>query len=136
MVAGHDSPEPFIAFQQPVQRFQLAQVYRSEWPAFAPPNEPSEPFAQASRLSRDVVELSRHRPRPQCFKRISWYELRLLQPGQQTVAVIDPVDFRVHRSGNRIQEIQAERVGNEYGERTLGTRLSDIPERGLGHLRP
>jgi hypothetical protein len=32
----------------------------------------------------------------------------------QTVAAVDPVDLRVHRGGNRIQEIQIQRVGNEY----------------------
>ena len=39
----------------------------------------------------------------------------------------------VHGSGNRIQEIQTERVANEDGERALASGLSDIPERGLGH---
>src|SRR6185437_2158847 len=58
VLAGHYSPEPFVAVEQPVERLQLVQIFWPEWPPFVLPNEPSEPFAQASRLSRDIVELS------------------------------------------------------------------------------
>ena len=92
MVAGHDSPEPFIAFEQPVERLQLAQIFRREWPPFALPNEPSEPFAQASSLNRDIVELSRHGLCPQRLERFGRHELRLLQPDRQTV--VDEKAFR------------------------------------------
>jgi len=135
MVVGHDSPEPLVAFEQPVQRLQLANIFRSERPSLARPNEPSEPFAQASRLSRDVVEFSGRRLCPQGCQRLRWYELRLLQPGQQAIAAIDPVDLRINRSGHRIQEIQTGRVGNEYGGRALGGCLgTDFSVRGHGHL--
>jgi hypothetical protein len=80
---GHDSPEPFIAFEQPVERLQLTQIFRREWPPFALPNEPSEPFAQASRLNRDIVELSRHSLCPQRLERFGRHELRLLQPDRR-----------------------------------------------------
>ncbi len=132
---GRYPGEPFIVFEQPVQRLQLVQVFCAEWPSFVLPNESSEPFAKASRLSRDVVELSRHRLGAQGFKRISRYELRLLQPGQETVAVVDPVDFDVHWGSNRIQEIQTERVGEEHGGRPAGSHLCDLSVRNLGHLR-
>jgi hypothetical protein len=86
-------------------------------------------------LSRDIVEFSRHRLRPQSLKRVGWHELRLRQPGQQTVAVVDPVEFRVHRGGNRIEEIQTERVGDEYRGRAVENRLTNLLSVwGLGHL--
>ena len=117
MILGHDSTEPFIALEQPVQRLQLTQVSRSERPPFALPNEPSEPLAKASRLRRDVVELPRHPLCLQRFKRFRGYQLRLLQPRQHAIAVVDPVDLLVHWRGDRVQEIQTERVGDEYGGR-------------------
>ena len=91
----------------------------SERPPFVLPNESPEPFAQASRLSRDIVEFSGHGLCPQRLECFGRHELRLLQPGQQTVAVVDPVDFRVDRRRNRIEEIQAKRVGDEYRGRAF-----------------
>src|SRR5712672_1587629 len=135
VVVGHDLPEALVALEQPIQRLQLAYVFRREWPPLALVDKSSKPFAQASRLTRDVIELSRHRPCPQRFKRFTWDELRLLQPGQETVAVGDPVELRVHRGRNRIEEIQAERVGDEHGGRAVGSRLGDLSVLSLGHLR-
>ena len=75
MGVGHDSTEPFIAFEQPVQRLQLTQVVCRKWLPFALPDERSEPLAKASRLSRDVVELPGNRLCPQRFKRFGRDEL-------------------------------------------------------------
>jgi hypothetical protein len=113
LVLGHDSTEPLIAREQPVQRLQLAEVVGSERLPFALPDELPEPFAKASRLRRDIVELAGHPLCPQRFEGFRRNELRLLQPRQQTIAIADPVDRLVHRRGHRVQKIQAERVGDE-----------------------
>jgi hypothetical protein len=141
LALGHNAPEPFIAFEQPVELIQFAQVFRRKWPPFALPNKTSEPFTQVSRLRRDVVELASLRLCPQSFKRFGGHELRLLKPGQQALAVIYPVDFGVHRGSYRIEEVQSERIGNEYGGRALRSRLRDLSAgsgrsmRCLCHLR-
>jgi len=133
MIAGHDASEPFVPFEQPVQRVQFAQVLELERSPFAVPNETSEPFPKASGLSRDIVELSRHRLRLQSFERLGRHKSRLFQPIQETIAIVDPVDRRVHWGGYRIQKIQTERVGNEYGGRTAVSHLSDLSVQRFGH---
>ena len=86
-------------------------------------------------MGRDVVELSRHRRCPQGFKRFGRHELRLCQPGQQTVAIVDPVDFRVDWGGNRIEEIQAEGFvflcsrGRRWNRVSLTQKFSRIKRR-------
>ena len=89
MITGHDASEPFIALEQPVQRVQFAQILEVERSPFAVADEPPEPFPKASGLSRDIVELSRHRLRPQNFERLGRHKSRLFQPIQETVAVVD-----------------------------------------------
>ena len=76
-------------------------------------HEISEPFAQASRLIGHVVDFSRKSLGPDPFEYIGRHEPRLLEPVQQTFAVLDPVNWRIDRSRNRIQEIEAQSVGDE-----------------------
>jgi hypothetical protein len=115
MIAPHNSSERFIPFEQPVQRLQLLQVFGDERPASMSMNEGPEPLSKLSGLSRDAIQLSRNSLRPQAVQHLGRHEARLLQPTQEALAAVDPVDLPVHRRGDRVQEIQAERIGGEEG---------------------
>ncbi len=115
MIACHDLSEGFIPLQQPVQRLQLLQIFGDKRLAPMRLDEGPEPLAEASGLSGDAIQLSRNSPRPQRIENFGWHKARLLEPSQETVAAVDPVDLPVHRRGDRVQEIQAGCVGGEDG---------------------
>jgi len=79
---GHDPPEPLIAFEQPVQRFQLLQVFSRQWPACMAADERPEPFPQASCLSCHAIQFLRQGLRPQRFERLDRDKASLRQPVQ------------------------------------------------------
>src|ERR1700721_2033598 len=76
-------------------------------------NEASEPLAQSTGLVRNPVQLTWHRSRLQLIQGIRWNELGLSQPVQKAITIIQPVDRRIGWCRDRIQEIEAERVGNK-----------------------
>ena len=82
-------------------------------------NEGPEPFAQAASLIGDLVQLRRRRSRTQRIQRIRWNELGLSQPVEEALAIIKPIDRRIEGRRDRVQEIEAERVGNEICGRPL-----------------
>ena len=83
-----------------------------------------EPFAKASRLIRDIVEFAGKRLCPNALERVVRHKLRLLQPIQQAIAVADPVDRRIDRRRDRIQEIQSKRVGDKNRGLVLAIKLT------------
>src|SRR5258708_34829091 len=82
-------------------------------------NETSEPLAQSTRLVRHLVQFTRHRSRPQLIQRIRWNKLGLSQPPQEAIAVVEPVNRRIDRCRAGVQEIEAERVGDENCRRSV-----------------
>ncbi|WP_460877827.1 hypothetical protein [Rhodanobacter koreensis] len=43
--------------------------------------------------------------------------MRLLKPREQALAILDPVQTRIDRRGDGIEEIEAKAIGNKYGGR-------------------
>src|SRR5258708_4518246 len=87
-------------------------------------NEASEPLAQRTSLICNFVQFTRHRSRLQHIQCIRWNKLRLSQPLQQANAAVEPVNRCIDRCRDGIQEIEAERVGNENCRRSA---LHDRP---------
>ena len=116
--------ERFVTLQEPVQRAQFAKRFGRKRPPHMLANETSEPFAQSTSLVRHLVQFARHRSRPQLIQRVRWNKLGLRQPLQETVAVVEPVNRRIDRCRDGVQEIEAERVGDENCRRSV---LHDWP---------
>ena len=76
-------------------------------------NEGPEPFAQAASLGGDLVQFRRRRSGAQRIQRIRWNELGLSQPVEEALAIIQPIDRRIEGRRDRVQEIEAEGIGNE-----------------------
>src|SRR5262249_1336162 len=109
------------------------QALRGQRPAFALANEPPEPFPKTPRLCRDGIKLAGHRQLPQRLQRLGRHEPSLLQPGRQAVAIRDPVDRCIRRGGNRVEEVQAERVGDQQGGRVAASKLNNPSWRRPAH---
>jgi len=119
---GLDPAEGFVALQQAVQWTELAQGICRERPARMLAHEPPEPFAQGARLIRDLVQLVRRGTCCQRVQIIRRHQLRLCQPVDQAIAVVDPVHGRIDRRRHRVEEVEAERVGDEHGRRAVHER--------------
>lgn len=122
----HDSAEGFVALEQEVERFQGAQILCRERLSLVPRDKAPEPFAQRPSLIRNLVELARQRLRPDGPQHIDRHKLGLFQPIQQTFAVIDPIDRRINRRRDRIEEIQSERIADK-NRRCVLTHLRAFP---------
>src|SRR5579871_1613298 len=118
-IAWRDGLKPFVAREQIVERLQLALIAGAEWPSLVLPHKAPEPFAQASRLGRDIVEFPRLRLGPQALQHFGGHKACLLQPSQEAIAIGDPVNLGVDGRRDGIQKIQAERISNEDRGRTL-----------------
>ena len=95
-----------------------------ERPAHMLANEASEPLAQSTSLIRNLVQFTRHRSRLQLVQCIRWDKLGLSQPPQEAIAAVEPVNGCIDRRRDGVQEIEAERVGDENCRRSV---LHDWP---------
>src|SRR5215813_11395416 len=77
-------------------------------------NEASEPLAQLPRLIRDLVQLTRHRSPLELVQCVRRHKPGLSHPLQETIATVEPVHRRIDRRCDRVEEIKAERVGDEH----------------------
>src|SRR5215813_8618908 len=111
--------ERLVTRQEPVQRLEFVQRLRRERPAHMLMNEGSEPLAQISSLIRDFVQFTWHRSCLQLSQCTGWHKLGLSHPLQETIAAVEPVHRRVDRRRDGVQEIKAERVGNEHCRRSV-----------------
>src|SRR5262245_49636934 len=82
-------------------------------------NEASEPLAQISSLISDLVQLAWHRSRLQLIQCVGRHKLGLSQPLQETIATVEPVHRCIDRRRDGVQEIKAERVGDEHCRRSV-----------------
>ena len=121
--SSDDAAEARIAFEQAVERFQVVKVGGGQCAAFVGANEASEPFPQVARLGGDIIQFARCRPGSQIFQSPERHEAGLFQPGQEAVAVLDPVDRRIDGRSDRVQEIETERIGEEQGGRVVLVHL-------------
>jgi hypothetical protein len=62
---------------------------------------------------------------------VSGHQLRQRQPVDQAMTIIDPVDRRIERRRHRVEEVEAERVGDEHGGRAVHERSLAGREHGL-----
>src|SRR5262245_28855932 len=79
----------------------------------------AEPLAQSACLFRDDVQFTGHRSRLQFIECVRWDKLRLSQPLQEAIAAVEPSNRRIDRRRDRVQEIEADRVGDENGRRSV-----------------
>src|SRR5258705_6876994 len=116
--------ERFVTLQEPIQGTQLVERPGRQRPARMLSNEASEPLAQRTSLICNFVQS----PRPRCdFQHTQCTRgnnLRLSQPFQQANAAVERVNRCIDRCRDGIQEIEAERVGNENCRRSA---LHDRP---------
>src|SRR5258705_762650 len=116
--------ERFVTLQEPIQGTQLVERPGRQRPARMLSNEASEPLAQRTSLICNFVQFTRHRSRFQPIKCCRWNKLRRGQPLQQANAAVEQVNRCIDRCRDGIQEIEAERVGNENCRRSA---LHDRP---------
>ena len=116
--------ERFVAFQKPVQRTELAKRLWRERAPHVLLDKASEPFAQITSLVGHLVQFTWHRSLLHGVQRICWNKLGLIQPLEETIAALEPVDRSVDRRRDGIQKIEAERVGDESSGRSV---LHDWP---------
>src|SRR5665213_478167 len=100
MLTRHDPTKSLVTLQQPIERPKVFQIVDAKWPPLAVTNELSEPVSKRARLGGNAVEFSRHRLGSQRLERFRRHKLRLLQPSQKSLAILDPVDLSVGRCGN------------------------------------
>ncbi len=103
-----------IALEQLIQGFDLTQIFGDQRPPLPLPDKSPEPLAQIACPRRNVVEFGSRGPDTYFFEGCAGHQLRLFQPGKQAFPVADPVDFFIHRRCDRVQEIEARRIGDEY----------------------
>ena len=118
------SAEHLVAFQKPVQRIELAKRPWRKRTAHVLLDKASEPLAQVTSLVGHLVQFARHRALLQSVQCICWNKLGLSQPLQEAIAAVEPVNWSIDRRRDGIQEIEAERVGDEYRRRSA---LHDWP---------
>src|SRR3954454_17815746 len=94
---GIDPLEGVIALQQTIQWLKPGKTLRRQRTPFVLAHKASEPLAQAPRLIGDLVQLAGEGFCPNKLEGVRRRELRLFQPVQQAVAVIDPIDRGVDR---------------------------------------
>src|ERR1700733_7096942 len=114
----------FVALEQMIQRIEFAQHCGGQRRSFVPTHERAEPLPQVADLGRHLVELSQGSPIANPTQSRAWHESRLIEPGQKPFTVINPIHRNIDWSGNRVQKIEPQGVGDEYGWE------------GLGHERP
>lgn len=100
--------ECIVTFEELVQGFQFLQRLGRERSAHIAANEASEPFAQGAGLICNFVQFARHRSRLQRLQCIRWNKLGLLQPLQETIAAVEPVNRCVDWRRDGVEEIEAE----------------------------
>ena len=105
-----DAAKRFVAREQVVKRRQLSESLGCQVAALMPADEAPEPFPQAPRLVRNLVELARERTRPHVPDDVAWDKVGLLEPAQIAFAIIKPIDGGIEWRCDRIEEIQANRV--------------------------
>src|SRR5215813_8401032 len=124
MAMPRDLAERFVTPKELVQRSQILDGPGRERTAHVLVNEMPEPLAQNTRLIRNLIQFTGHRSRFQLIEHNRWNKLGLSQPLQQSVAAVEPVDWFIDRCRDGIQEIEAERVGDESRRRSV---LHDRP---------
>ncbi len=86
----------------------------------------AEPFAQVPGLGRHLVEFAGQGVGADAVQHGLGDQFRLAQPIQQPFAIGDPIDRNVDGRRDRIEEIQAGRVGDEQGRGMNRHRSSPI----------
>ena len=71
-------------------------------------DEQLEPIPQRARLSRDGIELARNGTQPESLQYLSGHQSSLLEPCEKISAGGKPLDLRVYRDRDRIQEIESD----------------------------
>ena len=87
-------------------------------------DEPSEPIAKRASFFGDLVQFGRSCLLAQGVEHVRWNKLGLSEPRNKALPAVEPVDRRVDWRCDGIQEIEAERVGDENRRRSL---LHDWP---------
>jgi hypothetical protein len=105
--------ERFITLKQRVQWSEFTHRLSCERPAHMLAHEASEPFAQGARLFGDLVQFAWRRLRGQRSQRARRNEVGLSEPRDEAVAAVEPINRRVDWRRHRVQEIEAEGVGDE-----------------------
>ena len=87
------------------------EIVSHQGPSRAIADEASEPLALCPRLVRQLVEFARTSLRPKRSQNVVLrHQPGLVQPVQESIAIVDPVNDGIDRRGDRVQEIQAGRA--------------------------
>lgn len=110
-----DLTKPFLAGEKLVQRLEVVDRSRRQRAAHMLAYESPEPFAQGARLFSDFVQFAWRRLCGQRSQRARRNEVGLSEPCDETFAAVEPFNPRIDWRRHRIQEVEAERVGDEEG---------------------
>ena len=110
--------EHFITLKKRVQGPEFTHRLWRERPAHVHADKASEPFAQGARLTSDLIEFAGRVCAVSAFERGGRDQLRLSEPRNKALAILEPVDRCFDRRRNGVQEVEARRVGNEVCRRS------------------
>jgi hypothetical protein len=111
--ARRDLPKFLVPYQYAIERFEFLERFRLERLTHVGMDKPAEPLPQLSRLRCNRVELPRQRRLAQCGQNLRGDQPSRLQPTNKVISRADPFNLRIDGHRNRIQEIQADRIGDE-----------------------
>ena len=102
-----DPAKDLVALEETIQGRQLVKSLGGQRAALMLTHEAPEPFPEASRLFRGLVELARQPVRSHVPEHVARRQVGMLKPAKISLAVIDPIDGAVDRRCDRIEEIEA-----------------------------
>jgi hypothetical protein len=112
-IANHDLTELFVARQQLIQWFELAQRVPLERSTHILVDKRLEPISQCARLRRDGIELTRNCALPQSVQNVIGYQFSLLEPREKVFSRGKPLDRGIRGNGDGVQEVQSKVVRDE-----------------------
>src|SRR6516225_6749331 len=112
-IANHNLTELFVACQQLVEWFELAQRVPLKLSTHILVDKRFEPIPQGARLCRDGIEFTRNRALPQSVQNAIGHQASLLEPREKVFSRGKPLDLGIDGNGDGVQEVQPRVVRNE-----------------------
>jgi hypothetical protein len=112
--------ELFVARQQLIERFELAQRLRLKRFTHVLVDKGLEPIPQGARLPGNGVELTGESALSQALQDVPRHQPSVLEPDQKVFPRGNPLDLGIDRDCEGVQEVQSKILGDEKWGRARG----------------
>jgi hypothetical protein len=112
-IANHNLTELFVACQQLIEWFELAQRVPLKLTTHILVDKRFEPIPQCACLRRDGIEFTRNRALPQSIQNAIGNQSSSLEPREKVFSRGKPLDLSIHGNGDGVQEVEPKVVRNE-----------------------